>query len=485
MTDRPSLDPADWAAFRRLAHDMLDKAVDQLEGASARPNDAPVWRPVPDEVKAALAEPPPLTAQGAEATAADLARLVLPYPTGNTHPRFFGWVHGAGSAGGLIADVMAAAMNANLGGRDHAPIYVERAVIDWFRQLYGFPETASGIVVSGTSMATIIAVAAARLAHAPHDVKREGLRQNEAPLVGYVSAEGHSCLAKAFDLLGLGQDALRKVPARDDYAMDVAALPAMIAADRAAGRRPFLVAGTAATVNTGAMDDLTALAGLCKAEGLWLHVDGAFGAVAWLSDALRPRLAGLERADSLAFDFHKWMHVGYDAGMVLIRDGEAHRRAFSLRAEYLKGETRGLAGGDPWFTDYGPELSRGFRALKVWFALKEHGLTRIAEKVEDNVAQAAHLAHLVDAHPDLELMAPAPLNICCFRYRAAPDETLDALNREIVIRLQESGVAAPSTTTLRDRTAIRVNITNHRTRLEDMDILVDAVLAEAARLGSR
>lgn len=473
MTGETSLDPEDWEAFRAVAHRMLDHAVDHMAGA----RDRPVWTPVPASAKAALETGPPLEPQGAAAAAADLLAHVLPYPTGNAHPRFFGWVHGAGNPGALIADMMAAAMNSNLGGRDHGANHVEKQVIGWFRELFGFPAGASGLVVSGTSVATLIAMIAARHAKAARDVRMVGVGGER--LVGYTSAEGHSCIAKAFDYIGLGRDALKLVPVRGNFAMDVAALRDMIAADRSAGARPFCVIGAAATVNTGATDDLAALADIAAAEGLWLHVDGAFGAVAALSDTLRPRLRGMERADSLAFDFHKWMHVPYDAGMVLIRDGAAHLDAFTLNAEYLSGMPRGLGAGKPWFSDYGPELSRGFRALKVWFTLKEHGVRRIAAKVEDNVAQAAHLARLVEAHPRLSLMAPVSLNIVCFGYGED-----DALNREIVMDLQESGVAAPSTTTLGGRTAIRVNITNHRTRMADMDVLADAVVEAGDRLAA-
>jgi glutamate/tyrosine decarboxylase-like PLP-dependent enzyme len=245
------------------------------------------------------------------------------------------------------------------------------------------------------------------------------------------------------------------------------------------GNRPFCVVGTAATVNTAAIDNLDAIAEICKTHDLWFHVDGAFGAVAALSDYLRPRLKGIERADSLAFDFHKWMHVNYDAGFVLVRRESLHREAFTLRREYLTAAPRGLAGGNPWFCEYGPELSRGFRALKVWFALKEHGIKRIAAKVEDNCRQATHLAERVESHPDLELSAPVSLNIVCFRYKSPSmtTEELNELNREIVMDIQERGVAAPSTTNLHGVVAIRVNITNHRTTFADIDLLVAAVAA--------
>ena len=477
-----SLDPTDWPAFRALAHRMLDVALDHTEGVRERP----VWTPVPEAVKEALSEPVPMDPQGTEKVCADLTRLVLPYPTGNTHPRFLGWVHGSGTPSGLIAEIFSAAMNANLGGRDHGAIYVERQVIEWCRSLFGFPDTASGLVVSGTSMATFIALTVARFDKAGYDVRRRGVQPGDGRLVGYTSTEAHSCIARTFDYMGLGQDALRQIPVDGDYRMDIGALRRAIAEDLAGGNQPFCVVGAAATVNTAAIDDLDAIAEICREHELWFHVDGAFGAVAALSEALKPRLAGIERADSIAFDFHKWMHVQYDAGFVLVRHEDLHREAFTLRREYLTGAPRGLAGGNPWFCEYGPELSRGFRALKIWFALKEYGVHRIAEKVEDNCRQARYLAELVEAHPSLELCAPVSLNIVCFRFIVASksEDELADLNREIVMNLQETGVAAPSTTTLRGKLAIRVNITNHRSRREDFDVLVAAVVESGREIGS-
>jgi len=478
-----SLDPADWAGFRALAHRMLDVALDHAEGYRERP----VWTPVPDDVKQALVEAPPMEPQGVEKVCDDFINLVLPYATGNTHPRFFGWVHGSGTPGAIIADSLAAAINANLGGRDHGAIYVERQVTDWCRKLFGFPDTASGLVVSGTSMATFIALTTARFDKAGYDVRHRGVQPGESRLVGYSSSEAHSCIARTFDYMGLGQDALRVVPVDDDYRMDTGALRAAIVADLDAGNRPFCVVGAAATVNTAAVDDLDAIADICAEFGLWFHVDGAFGAVAALSELLRPRLKGIERADSIALDFHKWMHVQYDAGFVLVRREDLHREAFTLRREYLTAAPRGLAGGNPWPCEYGPELSRGFRALRIWFALKEHGIRRIAEKVEDNVRQAAYLAAKVEAHPELELAAPVALNIVCLRF-LAPGKTgaaLKAINDEIVMDLQERGIAAPSTTTLKGELAIRVNITNHRTTFADLDVLADAIVDAGREIAAR
>jgi glutamate/tyrosine decarboxylase-like PLP-dependent enzyme len=480
--EETSLDPAEWGEFRALCHEMLDEALAHLETARTRP----VWRPVPDEAKAALAEPLPRAPQGASRVCADFRRLVLPYATGNTHPRFFGWVHGSGTAGGMLAELLAAAMNANLGGRDHGPVYVERQVLEWCRQLFGFPEGAGGLLVSGTSMATLIALTVARNYMAGHDVRRHGLGPGSGSLVAYASAEAHGSIAKALEILGLGSGALRSVPVDGAYRMDLAALARAIEDDTAAGRVPFCVIATAGTVNTGAIDDLAGVAAICRARDLWLHVDGAFGALAVLSETLKPRLAGIARADSLAFDFHKWLHVPYDAGCVLVRRGELQRWTFSSRQDYLAGMARGLAGGEPWFCEYGPELSRGFRALKVWFTLKEHGLARLGRKIDDNCRQAAALAGRVRDHPNLELLAPAPLNIVCFRFTwpGATPELLDRVNGGIVTELQARGIAAPSTTRLEGALAIRVNITNHRTRRSDVAVLIEAILALGAEFAA-
>ena len=472
-----ALDPSDWDAFERTAHEVLSGALAKLRGAA----DGPVWQATPAHLLAGLNQPLPEVGAGIDAIANQLAS-VLPYGVGNTHPRFFGWVHGAGSPGNLLADIAAAAMNANCGGRDHAAIHVERQVIGWCREMFSFPERASGLLVSGTSMATIIAAKVARDAVLGFASRASGV--HEKGLVGYVSTEAHSCLDRAFDMLGLGTNALRKIKVGPNFQMDLEALARQIRVDREAGFTPFFLAGTAGTVNTAAIDDLNGLAAIAHAEHLWFHVDGAFGASAILSEAVRPRLNGLDRADSLAFDFHKWMHVNYDAGCVLIRDGDLHRRAFARRPDYLAAGGEALAGGEPWPVDFGPELSRGNRALKVWAHLLEHGTTAIGEAITANCEQAAYLGRQVEAHPQMDLLAPVSMNICCFRWneRGPTEPQLDALNQSIVTHLQSSGIAAPSTTRIHGRLAIRVNITNHRTQMSDMDVLVQAVEAAADML---
>lgn len=468
-----TLDPSDWDAFVKRAHDMLDQALSKMQMA----REGPVWRAPSADLCDMFDQPLAPDGLGGDAVHQHIEAL-LPYGVGNTHPRFFGWVHGSGTPSGLIPEIATVAMNANLGGRDHGAIAVEKQVVRWCREMFGFPDDASGLIVSGTSIATLVAMKVARDAALDFSPRKAGV--GHAQLVGYTSETTHSCVAQAFDILGLGADALRMIPVTDAHQIDIDALKRAIAQDREDGKKPFAVIGTAGSVDLGAIDDLDALADVAQEERLWYHIDGAFGATAILSDAIRPRLKGLERADSLAFDFHKWLHVTYDAGFVLVRSEQAHRRSFAERPEYLQGAERGLAAGNPWPVDYGPELSRGFRALKIWAQLAEHGPKKLGAAITENCRQADYLGACVEEAADLELLAPVMLNICCFRFVSEDATDLNALNDEIVVELQCQGIAAPSTTTLSGQRAIRVNITNHRTRRADLDLL----LQEIRRIGT-
>ncbi len=471
--DDDSLDPVDWEALKRVFHDAVEQAVDHLRDI----RDQPVWRPTPEAVRARLEGPLPRAPEALDALLARFAEDILPYGTGNSHPRFFGWVHGSGNLAGALGEMLAGLMNCNVGGRDHVAVYVERQIIQWCKEIFGFPAAASGLLTSGTSMGTVIALAVARKVKAETDVQRLGLAANPRRLLGYASSEAHGSIAKAFDLLGFGQEALRQVPVDAEFRLSLPLLAERVAADRARGDLPAIVVASAGTVNTGAIDDLAALAAFCRAEGLWLHVDAAFGGLAVLTPEFAPRLAAIAEADSVAFDFHKWLHVPYDCGGVLVRDAAAHRAAFSSRHDYLAPAERGLAGGEPWFCEFGPELSRGFRALKVWFTIKAHGIDRLAEAIARNCRQAELLGRAVQSHGDLELLAPVSLNIVCFRFVSPglADPALARLNQAIVAELQLQGIAAPSTTRIRGHAAIRVALTNHRTTTEDLAILVSAV----------
>jgi aromatic-L-amino-acid decarboxylase len=465
-----NLDPSDWPALRTQGHRMLDDMFDFIEHIRERP----VWRPIPDRVRARFREALPTTPTELAAVHDEFMHNILPHATGNTHPGFMGWVHGGGNVPGMLAEMLAAGLNANLGGRDHMPIEVERQIVHWLRQLFDFPTGASGLFVTGTSMANLLGVLVARTGALGVDVRRNGVASSGARLIAYTSEAAHGCIAQAMDISGLGIDALHVIPTNDRHQIDTEALARAIAEDRAAGFAPFLVVGTAGTVDIGAIDDLAAVAAIAQREGLWFHVDGAFGALAILAPDLAPRLAGIAQADSIALDFHKWAQVPYDAGFILVRDGVTHQSTFASPAAYLRRETRGLAAGSPWPCDFGPDLSRGFRALKTWFTLKVYGTDALGATISQTCALARYLESRILATPQLELLAPVQLNIVCFRYRG---EEADRLNARIVADLHESGICAPSTTRIGDALAIRAAIVNHRTERRDVDALLDAVMA--------
>ncbi len=470
------LDPEDWPAFRAQAHAMLDDILDHV----VRAREGPVWRAPPGQLPSSLAAPAPRSGVPLAEIHADFMRDVAPFGVGNLHPRFMGWVHGSGTVVGLVAEMLAAGLNANLGGRWQAPIQLERQVAGWMAELIGFPETSSGLFVTGASMANFVAVLVARAQALGPASRVDGVAASGEQLVAYASQAAHNCVDRAMDMAGLGSGALRLIATDKQGRIDLAAAAAAIASDRAEGRNPFLLIGTAGTVDTGAIDDLAGLADLARSEGLHFHVDGAIGGLGVMSPELKPRLAGIERADSIALDFHKWGQAPYDAGFVLVRDPARHMAAFASPAAYLGRAERGLAAGSPWPCDFGPDLSRGFRALKVWFTLRAYGADRLGAAMLQTCRLARRLADRIDREPELERLAPAELNIVCFRYRAGAAS--DALNAELVTELQESGVAAPSTTRIDGHFAIRAAIVGHRTRSEDVDALVDAVLAIGRRL---
>jgi aromatic-L-amino-acid/L-tryptophan decarboxylase len=464
-----TLDPQDWDEIRALGHRMLDDMIDHVATIRKRP----VWQPIPDEVRAHFGTCLPRDPADPKEVYQEFADFVAPYATGNVHPAFMGWVHGGGSVVGMLAEMLAAGLNANLGGRDHVPIEVERQIVEWMRELFGFPAGASGIFVTGTSMANLMAVLVARNWALGSSVRQCGVRGEGPALTAYTSKAAHGCVAKAMDIAGLGSMALRAIEVDRSHRIDIAALRAKIASDRNAGLKPFLVVASAGTVDIGAIDDLAEIARLCREEALWFHVDGAFGALGMLSPVLAPLLSGIELADSIALDFHKWGQVPYDAGFLIVRDGERHRAAFAAPAAYLRREARGLAAGSSWPCDLGPDLSRGFRALKTWFTLKTFGTEKLGAMIARTCALAGYLEARILAEPRLELLAPVNLNIVCFRYRT---EDANKLNAEIVVDIQESGIAAPSTTMLDGRLAIRAAIVNHRTETCDLDALIAAVL---------
>jgi aromatic-L-amino-acid decarboxylase len=467
------LDPKDWQRFRALAHTMLDEAIGDVETI----RDRPVWQPVPADIRHELASAKlPLHGTSLETIYDDFRRSIAPYATGNRHPRFFGWVHGNGTPTGMLAEMLAASLNCNTGGREHAAVYVERAVVRWWAEVFGFPEESSGIVASGTSTATLDALLVARTAALGTLVRKQGIAGSN--LVGYAGVNVHSCLAHAFDIIGLGTQALRLIPLDASGTIDREILDDHIEADRRSGLTPFFLAATVGGVDTGALDDLTELSTVARRQELWFHVDGAFGALAILSRRHRKLLAGIEHADSLVFDFHKWLQVPYGAGMMLTPHRRHHFNTFADNPAYLERKRTGTAGGDPWFCDFGIELSRRFRALAVWFTMREFGLERLGQVVAMNCDLAESLAERIAGLPHFELLTPVTLNIVCARYvddeLTAPD--LDRINDALAIKLQLSGEVVPSTTRVDGKLALRFNFTNHRVTTDDLDRVMTALI---------
>lgn len=485
-SDTSGLPAVDMASFRRSAHRAVDVVVGHLSGVRGRPVFVPMQ---PGQRLALLDEPLPEQGTSPDAILDQFCQRVLPHPMGNGHPRFFGWVNSPPAPAGVLAEFLAAAMNPSCAGGDHAAIYLERCCTRWLMELVGFPTQGSmGLLVSGGSLASLTCLAAARHRAAARDgwnVREEGLQGNRPPLTLYLSEEGHSCVRKSAELLGLGTAGLRTVPVDARFRMDVRALGEMVKADRAAGKRPFCVSASAGTVNTGAIDPLDELADFCEREDLWLHVDGAYGAFGILDPEVAPRYAGMSRVHSLALDPHKWLSVPVECGCALVRDGGTLREAFSLVPPYLRTEEGKGFGGLPWFSEYGFQQTRGFRALKLWATLKHAGRAGLATLVSRHVALARQSAAMVDASPDLQRLAGGELSVVCFRY--APEHLrgdearLNALNKSVMEQVQAGGEAFLSGTVLRGQFALRACILHYGTTEEDLAALLDVV----RRIGAR
>ena len=470
------LSPDEVLRLGRLAADAVAEHREKL-------TDRPVFGKIGSD--ASLFDgPPPEEGRSFEDVLDFVREHVLPYPFGNSHPRFFGFINATADPVGTTADYLAAALNPNCWGGDHAAIHVENQVVRWLAALLGLPAGAEGILVSGGSMANFTALAAARRAMTPGNVREDGLGGEGRPkLVVYASDQVHHCVDKAVDLLGIGTRNLRKIETDERFRIRLDLLERAIAEDRAAGLSPAIVVGTAGTVNTGSVDPLDALAELCRRESLWFHVDGAYGAMAVLSRELAPLFAGLEKADSIAADPHKWLYVPYEAGATFVRESGRLAATFRKFPEYLASDPESPFPGPAWFAERGVELSRGFKALKVWMGIRVHGTRAYARAIENDVALARFLSDEVDRRPDYERLAEPVLSIANFRWRPVgaglSESDIDRLNRRIVNRLVGAGSFFLAPTILKGRTAMRACIVNFRTTREDLTFLLD----EAARAG--
>jgi glutamate/tyrosine decarboxylase-like PLP-dependent enzyme len=407
-------------------------------------------------------------------------REVVPFPGGIGQRRWWGFINASPHPVGIAAELIATALNNNCAGTSQLAIHVELKVIEWLARLVGLPATAGGLLVSGGSMANLVALAAAREAKAP-GTRRGGLRHHPKQLAVYASTEAHSCVRRAVELLGLGTDGLRLVPVDAELRMNAAALDAMVAADRRAGLEPIAVVGTAGTVNTGVVDPLARIADVARAHGLWFHVDGAYGAFGAALPELAPLYRGIERADSVAADPHKWLYVPYEAGATLVRDPAALRAMFAVRPEYLAVEQDSYLAGPVWLSDLGPQLSREFRALKVWAVMQAVGLDGYRALWRNDIAVAGEVARLAAAHPQLEVAARSDLSCFCLRYRPRAEDP-DAFNRRLLETILRNGRMFLGGTTIDRRFTLRGCVANYRSTLDDARICVETIMELAGAL---
>jgi glutamate/tyrosine decarboxylase-like PLP-dependent enzyme len=488
VTDRPAPVPdLDWDPERARA--FTDGVAGLYEELLTRLRDLPIThgRPAP-AVREAVAIEIPEEPMGDEAVLAYLRDVVFEHAALPGHPRFMAYVSGAGTVPGAAADLLAAGVNMNVGGWALSPAAteIELKLTRTFAAWFGLPPGAGGLIVSGGAMANFVALKVARDVKAGWDVRGAGVSAGP-PLAMYLSQETHVVSARAADMLGLGTDAVRVLPVDEGYGLRVDALREAIARDREQGVRPFAVVGTAGTVATGSMDPLASIAEVCDEEDLWFHVDAAYGGPAAFTDDLRPLFEGIERADSIAFDPHKWLYTPLTGGCVLVRDMQALPDSFSVTASYTfqdKERTgRGVDG-----TQLGPQFSRGFWALKIWLSLLAHGRAAYARRISHDAALARYLGDRAGERADFELACPVGLSICCFRYvpedlpaGEGRDAYLDLLNERLMTEVQQDGRVFFSNAILHGRFVLRVCIVNFRTEAEDLD----AVLDVAAEVGSR
>ncbi|MBF9131224.1 aminotransferase class V-fold PLP-dependent enzyme [Plantactinospora sp. S1510] len=476
--------PPGWAFtaddVRQLGHRTVEIIVAYLSGLRERP----VFQPYPTDLAGALgAERAPDHGATVDAVLDDFLQRVAPYPFGNGHPRFFGWVNSPPHLLGIVADALAATMNPSVAGGNHAAVHIERQVVRWFADLAGFPDGSTGLLVSGGSMATLTALTVARHRAAVRvgvDVRADGMQGHGRRFVLYLGAEGHGSARKAAELLGIGSANIRTIASDDRHRMRPDLLRDQIAHDLADGRVPLAVMATAGAVNTGAVDPVDVIADICADLGVWLHVDGSYGGPAvLLLDRYRDSGTALARVDSLALDPHKWLYAPVDVGLVLLRDRHGARETFSLVPPYLRtdDDPTGVA-GPTWFSEYGFDQTRPFRALKVWLMLKHLGLDGYRGLIAHDLAVAARLAAGVTAATDLELLAHG-LSVVCFRCRpagwAGDGAALDALNRQVLSAVQLGGRAFLAGTSVDGVFALRACVVNPGSDGADVDALLTEV----------
>lgn len=464
---RNQLDPQDWDEFQSFLMQMVDDVVEHLRDI----REVPVWTQPTESMRAALNEAVPHEGLGPQETYRQFKDHILPHIAGNIHPKFWGWVVGSGAPTSMVGDWLAAFVNGVPTLFDDSSLQTELQVIDWIKQLVGVNKSASGVLTTGVSEGTLIALLVARYAAFGDGIKKTGVLGLSRDPVFYISDQTHDCSRKAIEILGFGRDHIRTIPSDDQYRMRTDSLTAAIKSDLREGRKPVAVIATIGTVNTGAFDDTQAIAEICRTNKIWLHVDGAFGIWASILNGDSRMTGGVEFADSVVFDMHKWMYQSYDMGCVLIRNAAMHKRALRVSADYLAHIEGTLTDAPEELSSFTIQLSRGFKALKFWFSLKSEGVSTFARAIDQNIQLANYLTRQILAAGDLELLAPTTLHIVNFRYKGGIESPalLDQCNTALLQRLHQNGNSIPSSTILDGKFSIRVCISNHRTETRDID----------------
>ncbi len=464
-------DPEDWEELR----DQLHRSVDDMVNWLMQVRNREPWRPIPDSVKNNFSYDWNEKGRNLEDLYEEFHKYILPYPSGNIHPRYWGWVNGTGIPHDLMVEMLIATMNSNVGGREHIANYVERQVLNWYKSLFGFPQSSSGILTTGCSIANLIGLTVARTAKLGEKIREVGQASMPQPIY-YGSNQVHSSIYKALEIIGVGRSNFRAIPVHEDFTIDIKALEERIKEDLSSQNIPVCIIGNVGTVNTGAVDNIKELSRIAKKYDLWLHLDSAFGAALKLT-RLSHLVDGMHLADSIAFDLHKWFYIQYEIGCILVKHEEIHRKTLSVRPDYLAQQQRGAGSGGRWFTEYGLQLSRNFKALKPWFLLQLLGKNKYSIILNKNLDQAQFFTTLIKESENLQLMAPTITNVVCFRFfiEGLSEKTLEAYNKEILHILHEEGIAVPSSTRLNGIFTLRVAIVNHRSTFEDFTILAQSV----------
>ena len=471
LNDEQTLDPADWTDYHALAREVIDATVADLKVLETQTG----WRPLGESDKEAFRRPLPIDGEGLRAAYQDFLQFVKPFPFGQYTRRFWGWAGGVGTPDGVLASLLNAALHSPVIIHHHAGTWIDIQVLEWMREALGFPAGTKGNLTSGGSLANFTGLAVARHVRGGSQIRSKGVGRTRFTIYG--SSATHYSIPKSLDLLGLGERSFRELPVNGEFQLDPGLLDAAIVRDQRKGYRPICVVGNAGTVGTGAIDPLNELADVARRHEMWFHIDGAFGAVAAFSAKHRSLVSGIERADSLAFDFHKWLSQPYDAGCVLIANGEALEDTFRFGTSYTAPIPGSLTDSPVVFGNRGPELSRACRGLPMWLSLKTHGARRFGEMVDKNIAQARYLEELVREEPRLELLASGPLSVVNFRYRGTRRRSaasLNDINARLVAEIQKRSIAIPSSYSINGKNAIRVCNLNHRSERSDFDALVAA-----------